>query len=83
MKHHTIDQRERQSSGPMKRSWLMVVGCSLPLVAVLLLPLLGVSWGTVLVLLMLLVCPLMHLLGMHSGHGGHEGGQSDDRGSKS
>jgi hypothetical protein len=45
----------------------MVIGCSLPFLAVLLLPLLGVSWGTVLVLLALLACPLMHLLGMHGG----------------
>ena len=83
MEHHITNRGDQQSPAPVRRSWLMVIGCGLPLVAVFLLPLLGVSWGTALFFLMLLVCPLVHFLGMHGGHGGHGGGQSDDRGPKS
>jgi len=70
MEQHTTDlQRGRQSAAQGKRSWLMIIGCSLPFVAVLLLSLLGVSWGTALVFLLVLACPLMHLFGMHGDHG--------------
>ena len=84
MEHHTTDhQRDRQSHGDSKHSWLMVIGCSLPIVAVLLLPMFGVSWGTALLFLFVLACPLMHLFGMHGGHGGHGDGQPTTRGSRS
>lgn len=83
MEHRATNQGERQSSAPVKRSWLMVIGCSLPFLAVLLLPLLGVSWGTVLILLAVLACPLMHLFGMHGSARGHGEGRSDNRGLKS
>jgi hypothetical protein len=46
----------------------MVIGCSLPLVALVLLPFIGVSWGTTLLVAVLFLCPLMHLFGMHGGH---------------
>lgn len=46
----------------------MLVGCTLPLAAVLLLPMFGVNWGTALLFLLVLACPLMHLLGMHGSH---------------
>ena len=80
MEHHTTDhQGNRQSHGDSKHSWLMVIGCSLPIVAVLLLPMFGVSWGTALLFLLVLACPLMHLFGIHGAHGGHGQGQTDDR----
>jgi hypothetical protein len=43
----------------------------------------GVSWGTALLFLLVLACPLMHLFGMHGGHGGHGDGQLTTRGSRS
>lgn len=68
MEHHTTDQATGKDAGRGTRSWLMVIGCSLPIVAVLVLPMFGVSWGTALLFLFVLACPLMHLLGMHGGH---------------
>ncbi len=77
MEHRATDhQTDRQKLGGGKRSWLMVIGCSLPIVAVLLLPMFGVSWGTALLFLLVLACPLMHLFGMHGGHGGHAEGHT-------
>lgn len=79
MDHRATDARRNpQSRTTGKRSWLMVIGCGLPLAAVLLLPLFGVSWGTALLFLAVLACPLMHLLGMH---GGHHRPQGDGAGS--
>lgn len=84
MEHRTTDhQRDRQSHDTSKHSWLMVIGCSLPIVAVLLLPMFGVSWGTALLFLLVLACPLMHLFGMHGAHGGHGDGQPTTQGSRS
>lgn len=54
----------------------MIVGCTLPLAAVLLLPMFGVSWGTAPLFLLVLACPLMHLVGMHGGH--HQSGTGDE-----
>ncbi len=72
MEHHpTNTPSDRRSFAPGKRSWLMIIGCTLPFAAILLLPLWGVSWGTALLFLFVLACPLMHLLGMHGGHHGH------------
>lgn len=68
MEHHTTDQTTGKDPGRGRRSWLMVLGCSLPFAAVLLLPLWGFSWGTALLFLAVLACPLMHLLGMHGAH---------------
>jgi hypothetical protein len=80
MEHRVTEvQTDRRSSPRGKRSWLMAIGCGLPLVALVLLPLIGVSWGTTLFVIVLFVCPLMHLLGMHGGHGGTGPGQTDDR----
>ena len=79
MEHHTTDhQRDRQSHDDSKHSWLMVIGCSLPIVGVLLLPMFGVSWGTALLFLLVLACPLMHLFGMHGGH--HQTGPKEESG---
>lgn len=58
----------------MKRSWLWVLGCAVPLVGLLILPGLGIGVGQVLLVLLVLLCPLMHFLGMHRGHQGHGGG---------
>jgi hypothetical protein len=60
-----------------KMSGMMMVGCGLMLVAVILLPVLGVKLGGVLPFLFVLACPLSHVLMMafmgkghdHSGHG--------------
>ncbi|MFQ5846904.1 MAG: DUF2933 domain-containing protein [Candidatus Methylomirabilales bacterium] len=69
MEHRATETHgDRLRSVPGNRAWLMIIGCGLPLAAVLLLPLLGVSWGTALLFLVLLACPLMHLFGMHGGH---------------
>lgn len=77
MEHHTTDTHvEPRGSVPGKRYWLMIVGCTLPLAAVLLLPMFGLSWGTSLLFLLVLACPLMHLFGMHGGH--HQPGTGDE-----
>jgi uncharacterized membrane protein len=77
MQHRADEsQRDQRRSVLAKRSWLMAIGCGLPIVAVLLLPMFGVSWGTALLFLLVLACPLMHLLGMHGGH--HQPGAKDE-----
>ena len=46
------------------------------------LPSLGISLGSVLVFLLILACPLMHLLGLHGRHvhaGHHEPGSDRER----
>jgi hypothetical protein len=58
----------------MKRTWLWI-GAALVALAFLYLPTLGISGGQILVFLLVLLCPLMHLLGMHR-HGGHGSGDS-------
>lgn len=68
MEHHTTDHAEGKSPGRGSRSWLMIIGCSLPIVAVFVSLMFGVSRGTALLFLLVLACPLMHLLGMHGSH---------------
>ncbi len=58
----------------MKRTWLWIGAAALGL-AFLYLPTLGISGGQILVFLLVLLCPLMHLLGMHR-HGGRGSGDS-------
>lgn len=53
----------------MNRRWLWI-GAALVALAFLYLPTLGIGGGQILVFLLLLLCPLMHFLGMHR-HGGH------------
>ena len=53
----------------MNRRWLWI-GAALVALAFLYLPALGISGGQILVFLLVLLCPLMHLFGMHR-HGGH------------
>jgi len=68
-----------------KHSWLMMVGCVVPLAGIILLPALGVKLGGVLPLLFILACPLSMIFMMgsiggghdHSGHGGH--GSEEDQ----
>lgn len=56
----------------LNRSWLMTL-CVVGLGALLILPSLGISIGTLLGFLLILLCPLMHLFMMRGGHGGHGG----------
>lgn len=58
----------------MKRTWLWV-GAAVVALAFLYLPTLGISGGQILVFLLVLLCPLMHLFGMHR-HGDHGSGDS-------
>ncbi len=53
------------------QSWLMAL-CVVGMGAVLILPALGISIGTLLTFLLILLCPLSHLFMMRGGHGGHE-----------
>ena len=57
----------------MKRTWLWV-GATVLALAFLYLPTLGISGGQILVFLLVLLCPLMHLLGLSN----HGGGEIDD-----
>jgi hypothetical protein len=65
----------------MKRGWLWI-GAAAVVLAFLYLPTLGVSAGQILVFLLVLLCPLLHLFGMHR-HGGHGSAGSDGSGSSS
>lgn len=56
----------------LSRSWLMTL-CVVGLGALLILPSLGISLGTLFVFLLILLCPLSHLFMMRGGHGGHGG----------
>ncbi len=58
-----------------KTSWIMMAGCGVMLLAVFLLPALGVRLGGVLPLLMVLLCPLSHLLMMGVMGKGHDYGE--------
>ncbi len=66
----------------MKRlkTWhLMALAIALPILFYGL-PALGISLGSVLVFLLILACPLMHLLGLHGRHGhAGQGGTDSDR----
>lgn len=61
-----------------KMSWTMLAGCAVMLAAVLLLPLLGVRLGGAASLLIVLLCPLSHLLMMSALGKGRGHGQSRD-----
>ena len=56
----------------MKHGFWMVVGCGLPLLVILLLPVFGMgeTAKTVVLLALMLLCPLMMFFG-HGRHGGH------------
>ncbi len=56
----------------LNRSWLMTL-CVVGLGALLILPSLGISIGSLFGFLLILLCPLMHLFMMRGGHGGHGG----------
>jgi hypothetical protein len=58
-----------------KMSWVMMAGCGAMLLAVFLLPALGVRLGGVLPVLMVLLCPLSHLLMMGAMGKGHDHGE--------
>jgi len=62
----------------MKRSWVWM-GAAAVVLALLYLPTLGISVGQVFVFLLVLLCPLLHLFGMHR-HGGHGSGGSPGSG---
>ena len=66
----------------LNRSWLMTL-CVLGMGAIFLLPALGISIGSLFTFLLILLCPLSHLLmmrGGHEGHGGHDhGGSTPER----
>ncbi len=63
----------------LNRSWLMTL-CVVGMGAVLILPALGISIGTLLGFLLILLCPLSHLFMMRGGHGGHgHAGDTDER----
>jgi cell division protein FtsW (lipid II flippase) len=55
----------------MKHGFWMIIGCGLPLLLLLLLPVLGAGEPatTILLLLLMLLCPLMMFFG-HGKHGG-------------
>lgn len=53
----------------------MIVGCSVPVVALALLPRLMGSGGGALALLLFLVCPAVHLIMMRGMPGQHDHGQ--------
>jgi hypothetical protein len=65
-----------------KHSWLMMIGCAIPIVGIVLLPLFGVKLGGILPLLFLMVCPLsmvfmMGAMGKGHNHSGHDDGHSE------
>jgi len=62
----------------MKRSWVWI-GAAAAVLALLYLPTLGISGGQVLLFLLVVLCPLLHLFGMHR-HGGHGSGGSPGSG---
>ncbi len=65
----------------LNRSWLLTL-CLVGLGALLILPSLGVGVGSLFGFLLILLCPLSHLLmmrGGHGGHGGHDHGVAEPR----
>ena len=56
----------------LSRGWLTTL-CLVGLGALLILPSLGISIGSLFGLLLILACPLIHLFMMRGGHGGHGG----------
>jgi hypothetical protein len=56
----------------LNRSWLTTL-CLVGVGALIILPSLGISIGTLFTFLLVLACPLMHLFMMRGGHGSHGG----------
>jgi hypothetical protein len=56
----------------LNRSWLMAL-CVVGMGAIFVLPALGIGLGSLFGFLLILLCPLSHLLMMRGGHGGHGG----------
>jgi len=56
----------------LSRGWLITL-CLVGLGAFYILPSLGIGIGSLFPLLLILLCPLMHLFMMRGGHGGHGG----------
>ena len=54
------------------RPWLLAL-CVVGMGALLILPSLGISIGSLFGFLLILLCPLSHLLMMRGWHGGHKG----------
>lgn len=63
----------------LSRGWLTTL-CVVGLGALLILPSLGISIGSLFGFLLILACPLMHLFMMRGGHGGHGGHDHGARG---
>jgi hypothetical protein len=57
----------------LSRTWLMTL-CVAGMGALFILPALGISIGSLLGFLLILLCPLSHFLMMRGGHGGHDHG---------
>ena len=54
----------------LSRTWLMTL-CVVGMGAFLILPVMGISIGSLFGFLLILLCPLSHFLMMRGGHGGH------------
>lgn len=54
--------------------WLMILGCMVPLAAIIILPALGINLGSSVWILFIVLCPLSHLLMMRgmNDHGNRE-----------
>lgn len=78
MAMHNHERGDRERHGGMNHGMaMMLLSCGVPLAAFLLLPLLGIRLGGILSILLILVCPLSHLLmmvfmGKKQRHGPHE-----------
>ncbi|HEY9594569.1 MAG TPA: DUF2933 domain-containing protein [Spirochaetia bacterium] len=73
-----------------KHSWWMMLGCALPIIGIVLLPLFGVKLGGAFQVLLLLACPLsmvFMMMGMGHDHSRHDeddtDGHSHDHGERS
>lgn len=64
----------------LNHSWLMTL-CVVGMGAVLILPALGISLGSISSLLLILLCPLSHLLMMRGAHGSRHGEHEKGSGS--
>ncbi|TLS49989.1 DUF2933 domain-containing protein [Paenibacillus antri] len=65
------EDHSKEGKAPQKHrrlhSWLMIVGCVLPIVLVAVILFTGIdlgTWGNYLPILLVLICPLMHLVMM-------------------
>jgi hypothetical protein len=80
-----FDEPKKEKSMKRLKTWhLLALAIALPILYYSL-PALGIGLGNILLFLLVLACPLFHLLGMHGahGHGGHargdEGGSGTDK----